>query len=217
MNPELLKKCLSGNASEEELEIYSKWMEGDDGESDAEDITAGNIPLQGEVWARIKAQNLKHDHSQLYKNRVFKLAVAASLLAIFYFFGFQRNEPAGHQLVFRYDRSKPSQEKEFDGLRIRLGQNGKVKLAQQANEPLDISFSGNMMLSNTTSSDKEILVVSKSTDGQTWSKKLNLRKGRSYLLGYYLYKADELVVAENRNLMNMPPALAMNMKRDFNL
>lgn len=217
MNPELLKKCLSGNASEEELEIYSKWMEGDDDEADAEEIITGDIPVSSEVWARIKAQNLKHDHSQLYKNRAFKLSVAASLLAVFYFFGFQYSAPVGRQLVFHYDQSKPLLEKEFDGLRIRLGQNGKVKMAQQRNELLDISFSGNMMLSNTTSDDKEILVVSKSTGGQVTSKRLNLRKGRSYLLGHYLFKTDELVVTENRDLMNMPPALAMNMKRDFNL
>ncbi|RAJ34272.1 hypothetical protein [Pedobacter cryoconitis] len=217
MNPELLKKCLSGNASEEELKIYEKWMEGEADDLDAEELTGENIPPQHEVWAKISAENLKHNHSQLYRNRIFKLAVAASLLAVFYFFSFQRNTSRDQLMVFHYDQSRPSQEKEFDGLRIRLGQNGMVKLIQQENDTLDISFSGNMMVSNTTSADKEILVLSKNNEGQVWSKKLNLRKGRSYLLAHYLFKDDELVMVENRNLTDMPPILALNMKRDFGL
>ncbi|KIO76066.1 hypothetical protein TH53_17200 [Pedobacter lusitanus] len=217
MNPELLKKCLSGNASEEELKIYENWIEGGDDDFDAEEITAENIPSQQDAWSKIKAQNLKHDYSQLYKNRIFKMAVAASLVAIFYFFGFQDKWISEKQMVFHYDHSRPSMEKEFDGLRIRLGHNGMVRLAQQSDDLTDISFSGNMMLSNTTSADKELIVLSKDREGQTRSKKINLRKGRSYLLAHYLFREDELVMVENHNLINMPPALAINMKRDFNL
>jgi len=217
MNPELLRKCLSGNASEEELEIYEKWMEGEVDEPDAEEFNNKDIPLQHEVWAKISARNLKYDHSQLYKNRIFKMAAAASLLAILSFCVFQNRVSPAQFMVFHYDQSRPLMEKEFDGLKIRLGHNGKVKLAQQANDPLDISFSGNMMLSNTSTADKEILILSKNNDGQVWSKKVNLRKGKSYLLAHYLFKEDELVMVENSNLMNMPPALAINMKRDFNL
>lgn len=217
MNPELLKKCLSGNASEEELEIYENWIEGEADDFDAEELTGEDIPLQGKVWARISAENLKHGHSQLYKNKVFKLLVAASLLVIFYFFGFQRSVSKDQFMVFHYDQSRPAMEKEFGGLKIRLGQNGMVRLVQQKNDTLDISFSGNMMVRNTTSADKEILVLSRNNEGQLWSKKLNLRKGRSYLLAHYLFKNDELVIVENRNLMDMPPVLALNMKRDFNL
>lgn len=217
MNPELLRKCLSGNASEEELEIYEKWMEGSDDDLDAEELIPAGMPLQSEVWAKISAQNLKHDHSQLYKNRIFKMTVAASLLAVFCFFAFQQSVSPDQSMVFHYDQSRPLMEQEFDGLRIRLGHNGTVKLAQQANDPLDMSFSGNMMVSNTTTADKEILVLSKNNNGQVWSKKINLRKGKSYLLAHYLFKDDEVVMVENRNLMDMPPALAINMKRDFNL
>lgn len=217
MNPELLKKCLSGNASEEELKIYEKWMEGEADDFDAEELTGENIPLQSEVWAKISAENLKHEHSQLFKSKVFKLLVAASLLVIFYFFGFQRSVSKDQFMVFHYDQSRPAMEKEFDGLKIRLGQNGMVRLVHQKNDTLDISFSGNMMVRNTTSADKEILVLSRNNEGQFRSKKLNLRKGRSYLLAHYLFKDDELVMVENRNLMDMPPVLALNMKRDFNL
>jgi len=217
MNPELLKKCLSGNASEEELEIYEKWMEGEADDFDAEELTWENMPPQHLVWAKISAENLKHNHSQLYRHRIFKFAIAASLLAVFYFFCFQRNTAKDQLMVFHYDQSRPSLEKEFDGLKIRLGQNGMVKLIQQENDTLDISFSGNMMVRNTTSADKEILVLSKNNEGQVRSKKLNLRKGRCYLLAHYLFKDDELVMVENRNLMDMPPVLALNMKRDFNL
>jgi len=216
MDPELLRKCLSGNASEEELEIYEKWMEGEDDDLDAEELIQADMPLQSEVWAKIGAQNLKHDYSRLYKNQLFKIAVAASLLAVLCFFAFQNRVSPNHFMVFHYDHSRPLMEQEFDGLRIRLGQNGMVKLAQQANT-LDISFSGNVMLSNTTAADKEILVVSKNNGGQAWSKKINLRKGRSYLLAHYIFKEDELVMVENHNLIDMPPALAINMKRDFNL
>ena len=217
MNPELLRKCLSGNASEEELEIYEKWMEGADDDLYAEELIPADMPSQSEVWAKISAENLKHNHSQLYKNRIFKMAVAASLLAVFCFFAFQHSISPDQYMVFHYDQSQPLMEQEFDGLRIRLGHNGTVKLALQANDPLDMSFSGNMMVSNTTTADKEILVLSKNNDGQVWSKKVNLRKGKSYLLAHYLFKDDELVIVENRNLMDMPPALAINMKRDFNL
>ncbi|MBB6273625.1 hypothetical protein HDF26_004085 [Pedobacter cryoconitis] len=217
MNPELLKKCLSGNASAEELEIYEKWMEGEADDFDAEELTAGDIPSQPEAWSKISALNLKHDYSQLYKNRILKMAVAASLVAIFCFFAFQNKGNTNQLMVFRYDHSKPAMEREFGGLRIRLGHNGMVKLAQQSNDTLDLSFSGNMMLSNTTSADKEIIVLSKNNEGQVLSKKLFLRKGRSYLLAHYLFKADELVMVENRNLMDMPPVLAINMKRDFGL
>ena len=217
MNPELLKKCLSGNASEEELEIYEKWMEGEADDFDAEELTGNDIPLQGEVWSKIKADNLKYEHSRLYKSKLFKLLVAASLLVMFYFFGFHKGVSRDQLMVFHYDQSRPSYENEFDGLKIRLGQNGMVRLVQQGNDTLDISFSGNMMVRNTTSADKEILVLSKNIEGRIWSKKLNLRKGRSYLLAHYLFKDDELVIVENRNLMNMPPILALNMKRDFDL
>ncbi|MBB5623138.1 hypothetical protein HDE69_004221 [Pedobacter cryoconitis] len=217
MNPELLKKCLSGNASEEELKIYEKWMEGEADDFDAEELTGENIPLQSEVWAKISAENLKYGHSQLFNSKVFKLLVAASLLVIFYFFCFQRSVSKDQFMVFHYDQSRPAMEKEFDGLKIRLGQNGMVRLVQQKNDTLDISFSGNMMVRNTTSADKEILVLSRNNEGQFRSKKLNLRKGRSYLLAHYLFKDDELVMVENRNLMDMPPVLALNMKRDFNL
>lgn len=218
MNPETLKKCLSGNASKEEWTAYQQWLEGID-----EDENLSGIDIEEDsnarIWLQIQGENQKQDRFRKYKIQVLWGSVAASLVLIsaLLIFSLKQSLPSNQQMVFQSDSAQPSLEKEFEGLLMKLGTNSKVRMQSQIDNDINIQLSGNMILSNTSAQDKYTEVLYTASDGHQISRKICLKKGQKYLLAYYPLKEDKLLVIENHVLMDMPPALVMNLKNDFDL
>lgn len=218
MNPETLKKCLSGNASKEEWIAYQQWLEGANEDDDLPeiDIEEGS---DSRIWQQIQWENQKQNRFHKYKMNTLWGSVAASLVLISALLIFpQKQMPhSNQQMVFQSDSAQPFLEKEFKGLLMKLGTNSKVSMQSQIDNDINIQLSGNMMLSNTSAQDKYTQVLYTASDGHQISKKICLKKGQKYLLAYYPLKKDKLLVIENHVLMDMPPALVMNLKNDFDL
>lgn len=218
MNPETLKKCLSGNASKEEWIAYQQWLEGANGDDDLPeiDIEEGS---DSRIWQQIQGKNQKQDRLHKYKMNTLWGSVAASLVLISALLIFSQKQMlhSNQQMVFQSDSAQPFLEKEFKGLLMKLGTNSKVSMQSQVDNDINIQLSGNMMLSNTSAQDKYTQVLYTASDGHQISKKICLKKGQKYLLAYYPLKKDKLLVIENHVLMDMPPALVMNLKNDFDL
>ncbi|SHG79788.1 hypothetical protein [Pedobacter caeni] len=219
MNPETLKKCLSGDASKEEWATYQQWLEGVDNEEDCLSEVSIEEGSNTRIWQQIQEQNQRQDRFRKYKMQTIWIAVAASLLLICSCLIFFRNEaaPPNQQMVFQSDDSYPLLEKEFDGILMKLGTNSKVKMQSLVDNDINIQLSGNILISNTSAQDKYTEVLYTATDGHQSSRKILLKKGQKYLLAYYPLKEDKLLVIENQALMDMPPALVMNLKHDFDL
>jgi len=218
MNPETLKKCLSGEASKEEWIAYQQWLEGADEDDDITEIGTEE-GADSRIWLQIQGENQKQYRFHKYKIYTLWGAVAASLVLISALLIFSQKQTlqSNQQMVFQSDSSQPFLEKEFEGLLMKLGTNSKVKMQSQIDNDIDIQLSGNMMLSNTSTQDKYTQVLYTASDGHQISKKICLKKGQKYLLAYYPLKKDKLLVIENHVLMDMPPALVMNLKNDFGL
>jgi hypothetical protein len=218
MNPETLKKCLSGDASKEEWIAYQQWLEGADEDDDLAEI---NIEegSDSRIWFQIQQENKKQDRFHKYKMHTLWGSVAASLVLISALLIFSQKQTlhSNQQMVFQSDSAQPFLEKEFEGLLMKLGTNSKVRMQSQIDNDIDIQLSGNMMLSNTSTQDKYTQLLYTAPDGHQISKKICLKKGQKYLLAYYPLKKDKLLVIENHVLMDMPPALVMNLKNDFDL
>jgi hypothetical protein len=218
MNPETLKKCLSGNASKEEWIAYEQWLEGADEDDDLPEIGIEE-GSDSRIWSQIQGKNQKQDRFHKYKMHTLWGSVAAGLLLIstLLLFSPKQTLHSNQQMVFQSDNSQPFLEKEFQGLLMTLGTNSKVSLQSQIDNDINIQLSGNMMLSNTSAQDKYTQVLYTTSDGHQISKKICLRKGQKYLLAYYPLKKDKLLIIENHVLMDMPPALVMNLRNDFGL
>ncbi|AOM76505.1 hypothetical protein [Pedobacter steynii] len=218
MNPETLKKCLSGDASEEEWSAYEQWLEGEDDANEDLSEIAVTEGTDTRIWKQIEGQNQQQDRSRIKRLRAVWISAAASLVLIGSFILFSSKQAIPNQkIVFQSDHSLPLPEREFEGLRMKLGANSKVKLQRQQDNDINIQLSGNVMLSNTSAQDKYTQVSYTTSDGHQMSRKICLKKGQKYLFAYYPLKEDKLLVIENNALMDMPPALVMNLKNDFDL
>lgn len=218
MNPETLNKCLSGKASKEEWAAYQQWLEGS---AEEEDLSGIAIEQESDarIWLQIQGENQKKDRFRRYKMQILWGSVAATLMLISAMLLYAPKQPlhSNQQMVFQSDSAQPLLEREFDGLLMKLGTNSKVKMQSQMDNDINIQLSGNMMLSNTSAQDKYTEVLYTASNGHQISRKICLKKGQKYLLAYYPLKEDKLLVIENRVLMDMPPALVMNLKNDFDL
>lgn len=217
MNPELLRKCLSGEATNAELQAYQKWLEGDADEQFDEEypIEAG---AEARLWTQIKDQNSEFEQYRIRKRRFGRIAVAAALIVGLVCIGLYRFDNKGtvQEMAFKHDGDQPFKEKAFEGLRFRLGTDSEALLKNAADHRVAIHFSGNMMLSNKSAYDQYTEISYTMPNGKQTRKEVNLRKGRTYFLAYYPFKSENLMIVEERDLMNIPPALALNITNDFN-
>lgn len=217
MNPELLKKCLSGKAKAEEWAQYLDWLEGNP-QQDAEAELFFARPGAGErIWEQIQQKN--KNQSALGVKKLWSKALAgAACLAMICSLGlwfFYDGPAVNESMVFRYQQERPWLENHFKGMEFRLTRNSEVTLEEKGQGSTNVQFSGQMMLSNHSGKDKETEIFYQLTDGKKTSKKVLLRKGKTYFFAYYPFKEDQLVVVEDRAYMDIPPALAINLKNDF--
>lgn len=218
MSPELLKKCIAGNASDSEWEEYLLWMDGDG--SDAFDDAHPEIDLDIQLrsWEKIRTRNLKYKYSRTRKLWLLSSSVAAVLAFLCTFVFFKQRESGERQYeVFTYNAHRPAIEKKFNGLNVRLAKDSEVIMNRESNRLIDVYFSGAVMLSNNSDEDQYIIVRSEGFKPNEPTKKMCLRKGQSYLLSYYASKQDGLLVVDKQRLLDIPPAIALNMRQDFNL
>ncbi|WP_442590884.1 hypothetical protein ACSBL2_06595 [Pedobacter sp. AW31-3R] len=224
MDPELLKKCLSGNASDSEWELYLSWLSGSDTEESINEEELPVLPqmelaIKHRTWQKINQQNLKYEESRKRKNWLSGIAIAASLccLGYFSFFAVRHQGSPQQTQVFKYNNSLHAVESHFNGLAIQLAKNSEVSLKTEKNAMIDVHFSGALMLSNTANEDQYIEVSTDRNQKDSSTRKMCIRKGKSYLLGYFSANHDELVLIDKQSMVDIPPALALNMRQSFNL
>lgn len=223
MNPEILKKCLSGEASDAEWDLYQDWLRGAAEEMEEDIFVMQNHVMVTEaevkqrIWKQLSKSNQKQDLFNRRKEWLMysSAAITCIILSILFFVpgGYPLN--ANHAMVFSHRNSRSFRAQNFEGLQFKLAAESNVRLENQSNNQVKIEFNGNMMLKNTTLHDKQTEVLYTETNGRQISKKLLLRKGRTYLFAFYPFQDDKLVVIENRNLIDMPPVLALNLQNDF--
>lgn len=217
MNPELLKKCLSGNASDSEWETYLEWISGEAMEDDLPAMPEADKEIKERNWNNIIAQNKRYHLLQKRRNWFAGTGIAAALLCIGYFsFFFNQQTALQHMQVFRYNAHSPVTENRFNGIKVQLAKGSEVSLKQVYEDNIDLNFSGAVMLSNTDSEDQYI-VVKPHNNTTASSRKICLRKGHSYFLSYFNFEHQELIMVDKQRLPDMPPAIAMNMRQSFNL
>lgn len=224
MNPEILKKCLSGEATDAEWDLYQDWLRGAAEELEEDIFFADNLIIATEaevkqrMWKQLSKSNQKYDLFNRRKQWLMYSSAAATLLMISVLFFFPDSYPlnASHSMVFSHKDHKPFPAENFEGLQFKLAAESNVRLENQPDDQLKIEFNGSMMLKNTTVRDKNTEVLYTEANGHQVNKKVLLRKGRTYLFAYYPFQEDKLIVIENRKLIDMPPVLALNLQHDFN-
>ncbi|WP_160717440.1 hypothetical protein [Chitinophaga solisilvae] len=216
MNPELLKKCLSGEANSAEMEAFHQWMAGA-----PEDVPEHSIPCEaatGErLWHQIRRRNAITDSRRAARKILAFSAVAASilLLCLLAFLFVETDTPGNRFAEFRHHHEPSFREKNFHGLQVKLGAESNVRLEKRDGNRIDIRFEGCLLVSNTSAEDQYTAISYCQPNGIAATRKILLRKGKSCLLAYYPYKSDNLLVMDNRSLTDLPPAMAMNVNRDF--
>lgn len=216
MNPELLEKCLSGNATAPEMQIYQQWLEGDlEEDLSGQPAIAAGTELR--LWKQIEHSNDKFERVKHRKFWISRIAAAASVVIaiVLLFHQYTKGPVVGNELSFKHNGSQPFHEKEFESLRFRLGMDSEAHLKNEHNDRIAIDFSGNMMLSNASSHDQDTDISYTTANGSKTKRTVSLRKGKTYYLAYYPFEQNNLLVIEERDLMNMPPALALNISNDF--
>jgi len=217
MNPELLKKCLSGEASNAEMQAYHHWL---DGSTEEEFDKEYEIEAEAEqrLWIQINDENAQFELHRFRKLWLGRIAVAATLVIGLFCLGLYSvdQRDSTKEMAFKHEGNETFQEKTFEGLRFRLGNDSEALLKNAADDRVAIHFSGNMMLSNKSAYDQYTEISYTMPDGRQTKKEVNLRKGHTYFLAYYPFKSENLMIVEERDLMNMPPALALNITNDFN-
>lgn len=214
MNPELLKKCLSGNASDSEWETYLNWMDGNVPEHSLEDLDVNESFIKDRILSKVISQNKQHNLQGRRKAITLITGIAASLFCIFYLsFLFHSHHKLQHAQVFRYNGTSAASENNFNGIIIQLAKNSEASLNQHTNTNIDLHFLGSVMLSNKSTQDQHITIQHNNDK----VKKMCLRKGHSYLLSYLNFKYQEVIMVDKQSMNDIPPALAMNMQQQFNL
>ncbi|MBE9602566.1 hypothetical protein [Pedobacter sp. MC2016-24] len=217
MNPELLKKCLSGEASNAEMRAYHHWLEGSTEEEFDKEYEI-EAEVEQRLWTHIKDENAQFELNRFRKRWLGRIAVAATLVIGLFCLGLYSvdKRDSTKEMAVKHDGNEIFQEKTFQGLRFRLGNDSEALLKNAADDRVAIHFSGNMMLSNKSAYDQYTEISYTMPDGKQTKKEVNLRKGHTYFLAYYPFKSENLMIVEERDLMNMPPALALNITNDFN-
>jgi len=217
MNPELLKRCLSGTATDAEQEMYLEWINGEDIAADFNDLPVTE-QLKNRSWEKILQQNKQYDHKQRRRKWMLNTGIAASLFLVAYFSFFAKTNGTRlkHMEVSRYSKNAVCRAYSFNGLTVELAKDSQASLKQQQDAAIDLNFSGSVLLKNTDDQDKYLYIQPKKDTGDS-DRKVCLRKGRSYVLSYFNDKQVELIVVDNQHMLNIPPALAMNMRKNFNL
>lgn len=215
MNPELLKKCLSGQADASEWIAYQLWLEGDPELEDTLPVALVNDHHGERIWEQVKLHNQKYDLLKRFKNRLIFSAAASLILLCAIVSLFRHRSVNVEGLVFRQGEHSPFLEKEFEGLRVKLGRDSKVKM-QEIGGQMDVQFTGNMMLNNVSGRDRETEIFYKRANGTQISQKFRLKKNKIYYLACNPSNHDQLLIVEDRAFMDMPPVLARNLKSQFN-
>lgn len=223
MNPEILKKCLSGEASDAEWDLYQDWLRGAAEEMEEDIFITQNHVLVSEaevkqrIWKQLSKSNQKQDLFNRRKEWMMysSAAITCIMLSMLFFFPAGYSPNANHAMVFSHRKNRPFSAQNFEGLEFKLAAESNIRLENQSNNQVKIEFNGNIMLKNTTLRDKHTEVLYTEADGHQVSKKILLRKGRTYLFAFYPFQEDKLVIVENRNLIDMPPVLALNLQNDF--
>jgi len=217
MNPELLKRCLSGTATDAEQEMYLEWINGEDIAADFNDLPVTE-QLKNRSWEKILQQNKQYDHKQRRRKWMLNTGIAASLFLVAYFSFFAKTNGTRlqHMEVSRYSKNAVCRAYSFNGLTVELAKDSQASLKQEQNAAIDLNFSGSVLLKNTDDQDKYIYIQPKKDTGGS-DRKVCLQNGRSYVLSYFNDKQEELIVVDNQHMLNIPPALAMNMRQNFNL
>ena len=223
MNPEILKKCLSGEASDTEWDLYQDWLRGAAEEMEEDIFITQNHVLVNEaevkqrIWKQLSKSNRKQDLFNRRKEWMMysSAAITCIMLSMLFFFpaGYPLNE--NHAMAFSHRNKRPFHVQNFEGLQFKLATESNIRLENQSNHEVKIEFNGNVMLKNTTHRDKHTEVIYTEANGHQVSKKVLLRKGRTYLFAFYPFQEDQLMVIEDRNLIDMPPVLALNLQHDF--
>lgn len=215
MNPDLLKKCLSGKASDAEWELYLSWMEGDAIETDLEELDQQAEPIKNSILAKILQKN-EQQRVRDTRRRTLTIGVgiAASLLCVLYLsFLFHTGPNLQQTQVYRYEDQSAQSENNFNGIIVQLAKNSQASLNQQSSANINLHFLGSVMLSNRSSEDQHIIVQNNKDE----FKKMCLRKGHSYFLSYLNFKFEEIIMVDKQSMNEIPPALAMNMQQQFDL
>lgn len=214
MNPELLKKCLAGNASDSEWETYVKWMDGEGDEHGLESLATDEYLIKDRILSNVITKNKQLSLRHRRKTFALVTGIAASLIGIFYgSFLFHGPHTIQQAQVFRYNSNIESLENNFNGIIVKLAQNSEVSLNQLTNTNINLHFLGSVMLSNKSAQDQNI-TIQHNRDGV---KRVCLRKGHSYFLSYLNFKYQEVIMVDKQSMNEIPPALAMNMQQQFNL
>lgn len=215
MNPDLLKKCLSGKASDAEWELYQHWINGDAAETDLEELDQDIEPVRDRIMANILKKNEQH---RLHVNRkrtwAVGIGIAASLFCVFYLsFLFHSGPELQQAQVYRYEDQSAHSENNFNGIVVQLAKNSQASFNQQSSANINLHFLGSVMLSNRSSEDQHIIVQNHKDE----VKKMCLRKGHSYFLSYLNFKYEEIIMVDRQSMNDIPPAMAMNMQQQFDL
>ncbi len=214
MNSELLKKCLSGEASDSEWEIYQNWMDGDIPEDNLENLGSDEFFIKHRILTSIQVKNTQNQlqRGQLKKLAILVSGIAASLCCVIYLSFFNNSQPQKQRVqVFTYNSNSISKENNFNGIIVKLAKNSKISLNQLSATHIDLKFLGSVMLSNTSTKDQNVIIQ----HGKGTIKKMHLRKGHSYLLSTLNFKYEEVILVDKQKMNDIPPALALNMQQQF--
>lgn len=208
---------MAGNASDSEWEEYLKWMDGE-GEEEPDPVQVPDMEVRQRSWEVIQSINQNYNKSRIRKRWVWQGLAAACItfLCVFALFHFKGTASRQYE-VFTYNTLRPAIEKEFNGINVRLAKDSEIIMNQEGRQQVDVRFTGVVMLSNTSNEDQYIIVKADQTQPGQALRKMCLKKGQSYLLSYYTNSQKELLIVDRQRLLDIPPAMALNMRQDFNL
>lgn len=221
VDKELIEKYHLGLCSAEETKAVENWLLNDEAEqevvlSKSEDKNT----LKNEMWANISAQMPEIQEQEKiislhdYLTPTFWRAIAATLLVgVAFTLFWKRNGQAEIAEINQTEFPAQIVEEEMN---ILLGKKSKAEFNPLSNKNVDgnIDFCGTIRID--PKQDIELTIHGTCESSTHSSEKMFLKKGQTYIaVNYQFDKEDELIVMDERELINLPPMMQREIMKQF--
>ena len=221
VDKELIEKYHLGLSSAEETKTVENWLLNDEAEEQvvlpkSEDKNA----IKNEMWANISTEMPEIQEQEKvvslhdYLTPTFWRAIAATLLvgaALTLFW--KRNEQA--EIAETKQTEFPAQIVK-DEMNILLGEKSKAEFNALANKSGNgnIDFCGTIRID--PKQDIELTIHGICESSTHSAEKMSLKKGQTYIaVNYQFDKENELIVMDERELINLPPMMQREIMKQF--
>jgi len=222
IDKELIEKYHLGLCSVEETKAVENWLLNDEVEELLLPQNATKQELKNEIWTSISTQipEIQKQDKVIslhnYLSPTFWQAIAATLLIGVALTIFWKYNGQVEIAITEVEQSKATvQQIVGNKMNILLGKESKAEFTL-ANTSVDgnIDFCGTIRID--PKQDMELTIHGTCENNANSEEKMSLKKGQTYIaVNYQFNEANELIVVDERNLINLPPLMQREIMKQF--